>query len=150
MLKEQVPLEQRGRREATANGYQSPSREKAHVLNAHNRMERFWPDFQLALKSRDSSRVAKLTSFPLKDFDYDGVAENGTRDEFDRAFGSVFNEEAIRTLLAMPLNELKRGADGEWHAEWNNGLTSEGQLSITYCFARRHGRYRLVRIELAG
>ena len=125
-------------------------KDKSRVLNDQQRIEQFWHEFQQALKSRDSSKVAALTSFPLVDFHYDDIGQKGTREEFERAFPIIFNEEAIQSLLSLPASKLEKWTDGQWYAEWHNGKTSEGQLTIVYFFALRKGTYRLVQIGLIG
>ncbi len=126
------------------------ARDKSRVLDDQERIEQFWLQFQLALKSRNSSKVAALTTFPLVDFDYDGIGEKGTREEFERAFPNLFNEDAIQSLLSQPASRLKKRPDGRWYAEWHNGEDSEGQLTIIYLFAARNGVCRLVQIVLIG
>jgi len=143
-------VQQGGEIKSTAIHSNTSKKNKSRVFDDQQQIEQFWLEFQLALKSRDSSKVAALTSFPLVDFHYEDIGQKGTREEFERAFPIIFNDDAIQFLLSQPASKLKKWPDGRWYAEWHNGVTSEGQLTIIYFFAARNGMCRLVQIVLIG
>lgn len=149
-LHEPQQVKRGGEIKSTVTHSHKSAKSKSRVLEDQARIEQFWLLFQSALKSRDSAKVAALTTFPLVDFIYEGIGKKGTREEFERAFPNLFNEDAIQFLLSQPASKLKKRPDGRRYAEWHNGEDSEGQLTIIYLFAAHDGMWRLVQIVLIG
>src|SRR6476620_7369038 len=111
----------------------------------------FWKIFQSSLATNDRGKAADLTEYSLLSAPMEETGDFSTREGFIKSFETIFPKSAIQMIINTPAAFVVTaevdfpGMAGPVHTLlWSNGVSSEGQASISYYFARTKVGIRLV------
>jgi len=117
----------------------------------------FWKIFQSSLATNDRGKAADLTEYSLLSAPMEEMGDFSTREGFIKSFETIFPKSAIQMIINTPAAFVETaevdfpGMAGPVHTLlWSNGVSSEGQASISYYFARTKVGIRLVRVDFTG
>jgi hypothetical protein len=88
------------------------------VCAADDEFAKWWPSFQVSVKSRDAKAISSGVKFPMQ-WELGAVREIKTQDEFIRGFNSLFTADMKRAVATAKPVKIPEGYMITWHARGN-------------------------------